>query len=179
MCVSRAVVPRSFAITCLSPRLPTQRAVPPMSQPDKRAGPPGAGKLGSRRGETRASTLSGLFSCENTKERGIKGRSLTTVCARSPLRRKRIGPACPPFCNGVPSFLFLARGRFFPSAYPVHLFPPALTRYNRRNVLYRYQWFFRSKSMARPGTAARIADLLERLARDAMAQFGDIADEDF
>lgn len=33
--------------------------------------------------------------------------------------------------------------------------------------------------MARPGTAARIADLLERIARDAMAQFGDITDEDF
>jgi hypothetical protein len=27
--------------------------------------------------------------------------------------------------------------------------------------------------------AARMADLLERLARDAMVQFGDIADEDF
>jgi uncharacterized damage-inducible protein DinB len=39
--------------------------------------------------------------------------------------------------------------------------------------------FLGSKSMAKPGTAARIADLLERIARDAMAQFGDIRDEDF
>lgn len=33
--------------------------------------------------------------------------------------------------------------------------------------------------MSVPGTAARIADLLERIGRDAMAQFGDITDEDF
>ncbi len=33
--------------------------------------------------------------------------------------------------------------------------------------------------MGMPGTAARIADLLERIARDAMAQFEDITDEDF
>ena len=33
--------------------------------------------------------------------------------------------------------------------------------------------------MGMPGMAARIADLLEHIARDAMAQFGDITDEDF
>src|SRR5579885_3386303 len=87
---------------------------------------------------------------------GRARRSLTTSCASSPLNGKRIGPVCaslsfiarnnrPPFCNGVPSFPFLAGVLFFPLAYPVHLFPPAPTRYNRKSVLYRYQWFFQEQ----------------------------------